>query len=459
MTLGVAIAHDGNMIVHRGFKYRLYPSPEQETLFRQFAGVCRLVYNLALEQRRDHWRNYERATGKRLNSVTQSKELTVLRDSVDWIADVPVTIQQQVLRDLDKAFTSFFEGRAGYPTPRRKGEHDAFRIPASQCGELRTVDGKKKYSGEPRKINAKWSLIKLTKLGDVRMRTHRPLEGKPLSITVALESGRWFASFTCEIERADPPAPTARSVGIDRGVARTLTLSTGKTLSLDKERLNVLDRRARKAQRLMSRRKRGSRRYGKARLAVTRIMSQAARYRKDWNHKASFDIANRFGVVALEKLETANMTRSAAGTVAEPGRNVRAKAGLNRAILAQGWHQFGVFLGYKLEAHGGHLVEVDPAYTSQTCSACGHVSPDNRATQARFACVSCQNMLNADHNAAINILNRLQWADVERGVGPASKREAKGRKAPKTPPQGEAQLLHTHMGEFKKRKPNQKPTA
>jgi putative transposase len=421
------------MIVHRGFKYRVYPTPEQEGLFHSFAGVCRLVYNLALEQRRDHWRNYERMTGKKLSYVAQAKELTALRADFDWIAAVPIDPQQQALRQLDQAFANFFAGRAAYPTPRRKGEHDAFRFPTARCGELR-------------KLNAKWSVIRLPKLGDVRVRTHRPIEGRPLSVTVTLEGGRWFISIACEI-------------GIDRGVARTLTLSTGGVMSLDKERLNVLDRRARKAQRLLSRRKRGSRRYGKAQLAAARIKAQAARYRKDWNHKASFDIASRFGLVALEKLKTANMTRSAAGTVEEPGRNVRAKAGLNRSILAQGWYQFRLFLDYKLEAHGGHLIEVDPARTSQTCSVCGHVSPDNRTTQARFACVSCQHEMNADANAARVILSRLQWADVERGVGPASKREAKGRKVPKTPSQGEAQLPHTHAGEFQQRKPGQRLIA
>ena len=424
--------------MHRGFKYRVYPTLEQEELFRSFAGVCRLVYNLALEQRRDHWRNYERMTGKKFSFASQCKELTELRATDEGITAVPVNIQQQALRDLDKAYSNFFAGRAGYPTPRRKGEHDGFRFPAIHCGELR-------------KLNAKWSVIRLPKLGDVRVRTPRPTEGKPQSITVTLEGGRWYASIACEIERTDPPAPSVRSVGIHRGVARILTFSTGKVLSLDKERLDVLDRRARKAQRALSRRKRGSRRYGKARSAAARLKAAAARYRKDWNHKASFGIAERFGVVAIEKLRTTNVTRSA-GTVGAPGHSVKAKAVLDRSILAQAWHQFGVFLGYKLEAHGGCLIEVDLTHMSQTCSVCGHVSPNNRPTQARFACASCRNELNADHNTAINILNRLQWADVERGVSPALKRKATSRKAPKTLPQGGAQLLHTRTGKFQKRK-------
>jgi putative transposase len=419
---------------HRGFRYRLYPTPEQETLFRQFAGVCRLVYNLALEQRRDWYRHYERQTGGNLNYAAQCRELTDLRAAFDWIAAAPVDTQQQALRDLDKAYTNFFKGVARYPTPRRKGEHDAFRFPAIRCGELRT-------------INAKWSTVRLPKLGDVKVRTHRGLVGKPLSVTISLEAGKWMVSFGCEQEFDIPDTNARPAVGIDRGVVRTLTLSTGRALSLDRERLNLLDRKSRKAGRILSRRKRGSRRYAKARVQLARLKSQAARYRKDWNHKASFQVANQFGMVFLEDLNTAGMTRSAKGTVEQPGRNVRSKAGLNRSILQHGWHQFAMLLGYKLEERGGHLVTVDPAYTSQTCAACGVVDGASRKSQSVFECVSCGHEANADHNGALNILYRGQSADAERGVGPALKREAKGRKAPKTSPQGEAQLSFARTAE------------
>jgi putative transposase len=434
------------MMTHRGYRFRLYATLEQEALFRQFAGVCRLVYNLALEQRRDWWRHYERETGGKLNYAAQCRELTMLRAAFDWIAAVPVNVQQQALRDLDKAFANFFAGRARYPTPRRKGEHDAFRFPAIHCGELK-------------KINAKWSVIRLPKLGDVRVRTHRPIAGKALSVTIVAEAGKWFVSFGCEQERTEV-APTTRSaVGIDRGVARTLTLSTGSVLSLDKEQLNLLDRRSRKAARALSRCRRGSRRYGKARVRLARIKSKAARYRKDWNHKAAFDIAARFGVVVLENLNTAGMTRSARGTVEEPGRNVRQKAGLNRAILEQGWHQFETVLGYKLDERGGQLITIDPAFTSQTCAACRTVDAASRRSQSIFVCVSCGHSANADHNGALNILYRGQSVGVERDAGPASKREAKGRNARKTPSQDEAQLSLATQAEPRKRKRSQSLAA
>ena len=112
------------------------------------------------------------------------------------------------------------------------------------------------------------------------------------------------------------------------------------------------------------------------------------------------------GTVGIERLQVRNMSRSAKGTVAEPGKNVAAKAGLNRSILDKGWSTFRTLLAYKLADRGGTLIEVDPAYTSQTCSGCGHVSKQSRKSQSEFECVACGHTANADTNAAINILNR-----------------------------------------------------
>lgn len=414
--------------LHRGFRFRLYPTPEQEAQFRQFAGVCRLVYNLGLEQRRDFWRQHRRATGKGISFAGQCKELTVLRAEIDWIAVVSVDAQQQALRDLDKAFTNFFAGRASYPQPRRKGMDEAFRFPSKSCGELR-------------KLNAKWSVIRLPKIGDVRVRTHRPIEGRPLSATVSASAGRWFVSIGCEIERELAPDSARPAVGIDRGVAKTLALSTDGSMSLDRERLALLDRRARKVQRALSRCKRGSRRRGKVKTRLARVRAQATAYRRDWLHKASHGVAERFGTVVLERLNTTAMTRSAVGTAEAPGRNVRQKAGLNRAILAQGWHAFATALAYKLEERGGHLLTVDPRHTSQTCAACGAIDPASRRTQSLFSCTACGHTANADHNAARVILHRGQSACVERADRPAAKREAKGLRARETSLSGEAQLI------------------
>ncbi|GJD65208.1 RNA-guided endonuclease InsQ/TnpB family protein [Methylobacterium frigidaeris] len=421
------------MLISRGFRFRIYPSAEQAAAFQIFSGVVRLIYNIALEQRRDHYRNYLRSRGKCINFASQCQELTALRAEVPWIKAVPVNTQQQALRDLDQAYTNFFAGKAGYPSPRRKGANDTFRFPAIHCGSLR-------------RINAKWSTIRLPKLGDIRVRTHRPLEGRALSITISAKAGKWYAAFGCEIDRPPLAGSDKPAVGIDRGVVKTLALSTGGTLSLDRERLKILDRRARKAQRALSRCQRGSQRRGKARARFAKVKAQAAAYRKDWLHKASHEIAERFGTVVLERLSITAMTRSAQGTVEAPGRNVLQKAGLNRAILDQGWRAFATAIAYKLAERGGNLLTVDPRRTSQTCAACGAVDPASRRSQSLFACTACGHEANADHNAARVILHRGQSAGVERGDGPAVKREAKGRKARKTSCSDEAQLSSVRSG-------------
>lgn len=374
----------------RGLRYKLSPTTEQEQQFRQFAGVCRLVYNLAWEQRHNHWRAYQRLLGKHLGYIAQARELTRLRAAYDWIAAVTQTCQQQALRDLDTAFVNFFKGRAGYPSPRRKGANDAFRFQGREV--------------ETRKLNGKWSAVRLPKIGWVKFRDTRPLRGKIKNVTVSRDPLGWHVSFCCELEHVTPDN-NLPAVGIDRGVTNTITLSTGEQLSVPAS-LETLGRRQRAAQRVLARKKRGSNRRRKQLARVAKLAARRARIRRDWLHKASLDIARRFGAVVLEDLKITNMTASAKGTVAEPGRNVRAKRGLNRSILNQGWYAFEAMLAYKLEERGGTLVKVNPAFTSQTCSACGTVDARSRDSQARFACIECGFIDHADINAANVILRR-----------------------------------------------------
>ena len=377
-------------MIHRGFRYKLAPNGEQEALFRQFAGVCRLVYNLALEQRRAFWRQYQRQTGRHLSYVAQARDLTALRAEYDWIAAVSQTCQQQALRDLDQAFANFFAGRARYPAPRRKGVNDAFRFQGREV-EVRTLNGK-------------WSAVRLPKIGWVKFRDTRPLRGTVRNVTVALDALGWHVSFACAIEHV-VPANICPSVGIDRGVANTLALSTGERLSVPRS-LEAIERRCRAAQRASARGRRGSKRHAKALRRTAKLSAMRARIRRDWQHKVSLSIAQRFGAVVMEDLHITNMTASATGTLAAPGRMVRQKSGLNRSIFNQGWFGFETILAYKLEARGGHLLKVDPAYTSQTCSACGAVDRESRKSQASFRCQHCGFRAHADHNAAITILRR-----------------------------------------------------
>lgn len=374
------------MKLQRGYSFRLYATPDQERTFAQWAGTCRAVYNAALFQRKNFSRN-----GRFVGFHANAADLKLLRREFDWIAAVSQTAELNALKDLNKAFDNFFARRAGFPKPRRKFQDESFRIEARECPVKR--------------LNANWGEVRLPKIGWVRFRQSREFHDNAdfRTVTIARSGGRWNVSFAIQFEVSDVAA-LENSIGIDRGVANTIALSSGELASVPIERLRVLDRRHRAAQREAAARRRGSKRYAKSRRRAAACKSKAARIRKHWNHEATTALVRRFGVVCIEDLKTANMTASARGTVEEPGRNVRQKSGLNRSILEHGWYQFEVFLSYKLAATGGDLVKVNPRNTSRKCSNCGSIDARNRENQANFRCVECGYEIHADHNAAINIL-------------------------------------------------------
>lgn len=357
-----------------------------------FAGVCRLIWNLALEQRRDHWRRYQAVTGNNLNYVTQARELTALRAEVDFIRAVSQTAQQRVLKALDDAYRRAWQGKGGYPEPKKKGVNDAFSFAGREV--------------EVEKINRRWGRIKLPKIGWVRFRLTRPVEGKICEVTVTRTTIGWQVSIGCQIDRQTPD--NGRAVGIDRGVSVPLMLSDGTSYDLP---FTVVkhSRTASRAQRVASRRKRGSRRWMKAQRRVAKLRAKEARTRKHWAHEATTDITRRYGVVVIERLRTKNMTASASGSIEKPGRRVAQKRGLNRAIMNVGWHQIETMLLYK----AARLIKVDPAYSSQTCASCGTVDKRSRKNQAVFVCTACGHRDNADRNAAVVILHRGSTPGVE----------------------------------------------
>ena len=390
----------------RGHVYTLYPSQEQDDLLSQTAGVVRLVYNLALEQRRT-WggKRYAGGATRTFGAKGMSRELAELRACEPWIAAVSQTAQNQALIDLDRAYANFFEGRAGYPRVRKKGRDDGFR----QAGREIAV----------RRLNRKWSEVRIPKIGWVRYRDTRRLRAKTdgtVDIRNATVSrrpgGGWQISIAVRCDIEERPVP-AEAVGVDRGVAVPYALSTGEMIRLP-DTVPALERALRRAQKTLSRRRRGSRRHALARARLAKLKGRLARIRAHAAHVLSRELVRRFGLVAIEDLKIRAMTRSARGTVEAPGRNVAQKSGLNRSILGIGWHALERMLGYKLEETGGVLVKVPAAYTSQTCADCGHVDARSRESQALFACTACGAQTNADTNAARNILDRALRPDSHR---------------------------------------------
>ena len=293
--------------------------------------------------------------------------------------------QQQALRDLCRAYTNFFAGRACPPRFRRKWGATRFRYP----------DPKRFRADQPN------SRIFLPKLGWVRYRNSRPVEGEVRNITVSRSCDKWFVSIQTQ-RTVEAPGPRIGLVGIDMGVARFATLSDGSfyvPLNSFKRHETAL----RKAQQSLSRKVKFSNNWRKAKARVQRIHHRRACVRKDTLHKASTGICKNHAILSIEDLKVRGMTASAKGTVEKPGKNVRAKAGLNKAILDQGWFEFRRQLGYKAGWNGGQLIVVPPQYTSQECSRCGHTAKDNRRSQERFHCAACGFEKHADWNAAINI--------------------------------------------------------
>ena len=371
------------MVMLKAYRYRLYPTTEQEALFRQTVGSCRFVYNLCLEQRRLEW---HRSNPRRLTAYDQIKELPALKDEAPWLRDVPNHPLQQAVVDLEKAFKNFFDGRASFPQFRKRGDRDSFRYP------------------DPKQFKIAAERVFLPKAGWVDWVRHRPLEGKPKTATVSREADCWYVSIQCKVEVVGSLPNLGPAVGIDLGIARPMTLSTGEPVMLprtsDKERRKLAT-----LQQRLARRTKGSRNRRKAQVAIARFQAKLARRRKDAAHKATTKIAKNHGLIVVEDLKVRNMTASAAGTVEEPGRNVRQKAGLNRSMLDVAPSQIRQMLEYKAAWYGSRLIAVPAAYTSQGCSICGHVHKDNRLTQAEFLCLKCGHAENADVNAAKNILS------------------------------------------------------
>ncbi|GMM94177.1 RNA-guided endonuclease InsQ/TnpB family protein [Qipengyuania sp. MTN3-11] len=371
------------MQVLRTQKYRLYPTAEQAEKLAEFARVVRFIYNLALEQRRDFWRQFKRATGKSLNYVSQGRQLTELRAENDWIAAVPANCQHSALQDLDKAFAKFWRG-GGYPQFRKAGTHETFEVKAADTGT--------------RPLNRKWSQVRVPKIGWIKYRDTRPISGDIRSTRVVCEGGKWFACIGVRTEH-EASASALAAVGIDRGVTLALAMSDGNTATVPHSLVD-LDKAARRAGRVLSRRKRGSARYRKQRSVLAATKTKATRVRRDWQHKATTAICRDYGTVVIEALNTKGMTRRA------HEKGVAQKRGLNRSILNVGWGSIEMMLTYKLEERGGTLIKINPAYTSQTCSACGTIDKGSRESQARFVCTSCGHSENADINAAKNILRQ-----------------------------------------------------
>jgi putative transposase len=365
-------------------RFRLAPTPTQEQALLEHCAHARFVWNLAVEQHA-HWRP-GRASAP--GYAKQSRQLTEARREFAWLAAGSHTVQQQALRDFAQAMANLFAGTHRGPTWRKAGRHEGFRIV-----------GKRGNQWDVRRVSRKSGAVRIPKVGWVRFRWTRTVPDEVKSFRVNRDgAGRWHVSFAVippPIGRPD----TGEIVGVDRGVAVSAALSTGELLMVPGLREGEAKRLLR-LQRRLARAKRNSNRRKRVKAALGRLRTRETDRRKDWVEKTSTDLARRFDRIRVEDLKIRNMVRSARGTVQIPGKNVRAKASLNRSIHAAGW---GLLVTRLENKAPGRVERIDPAFTSQICNTCGYCASESRESQAVFCCRTCGHTDHADVNAAKNI--------------------------------------------------------
>ncbi|MCX3463482.1 RNA-guided endonuclease InsQ/TnpB family protein [Escherichia coli] len=376
------------MLILKAYKFRLEPTPEQSQRLRQLCGCARFVWNLGLAETK---RILD--SGEKLPSAFElNRMITVWKKMPEYIflQDAYTDNLQQKLKDLHTAWKRCFDKKLAAKAPVWKRKNEG-------RDSIRFVNFEKYCCLENRRVKLP------SGLGWVKFRQSQRVNGKIKNATISQLAGQWYISFQVEIETAEPNHTSTTIVGLDAGVAKLATLSDGTVF----EPVNSFQKNQKtlaRLQRQLSRKVKFSNNWQKQKRKIQRLHSRIANIRRDYLHKVTTTVSKNHAMIVIEDLKVSNMSKSAAGTVSQPGRNVRAKSGLNRSILDQGWYEMRRQLEYKQLWRGGQVLAVPPAYTSQRCACCGHTAKENRLSQSQFRCQVCGYTANADVNGARNIL-------------------------------------------------------
>lgn len=360
--------------MRKAFKYRLYPTKPQVKDLERTLELCRELYNAALQERRDAYKK----AGKSVGLYQQKRYLPQIREELPQYKRVHSQVLQDVIHRVDKAFQGFFrrlkakKGKAGYPRFKGKGRYDSFTFPqAGATGVKLQKDGKR---------------VLIYGIGSVKIKLHRPLEGRVKTATIKREGEHWYIVFVCEVEPRPLP-PNDQAIGIDLGTNPNFLITSEGEMVEAPRYFQKAQAKLATAQRSLARKKKGSSRRKKARLKVAKLHRKIANQRRDFHHKVARKLVNRYGTIVHEDLNVQALSRSYVA----------------KGIHDAGWAQFLAILAYKAAEAGRRVIKVDPKYTSQDCPVCGH--REKKPLWVRvYTCPQCGTLLHRDVAAAQNIL-------------------------------------------------------
>ncbi|HEY7340810.1 MAG TPA: RNA-guided endonuclease TnpB family protein [Ktedonobacterales bacterium] len=366
--------------MRKALKYRLYPNKQQQRLLSAQLEECCWLYNELLAARRDAWEQRQES----LRLYDQQATLPLLKAARPTLASVQSQVLQNVAVRIDLAFQAFFRRaragasgeKPGYPRFRGSGRYDSITYPQVPVGC---------------KLDAEARRVRLYGVGLVKIILHRPLEGTPKTATITRSStGKWYVCFVCDCTEPSPLPATGQPVGIDVGLKTFAMLSTGEEVA-NPRFFRQEEKALAKAQRRLSKAEKGTPEHMERRKVVARVHERIAWRRGDFTHQHSRRIVNACDLIAVEDLSVNRMTHNHC---------------LAKSIHDAAWSQFTVLIAYKAAWAGRRYVAVNPAYTSQDCSQCGHRQPLSLADLAHrtYTCPCCGIVLDRDYNASLNIL-------------------------------------------------------
>ena len=403
------------MKINKAYKFRLEPNAEQEVILNNLVGSARFVWNQVLAISFEMF-----AKDAFINATNLVNKIMDLKDNPDFAflksSSNAVSLQQKV-RDLASAWSRFFDPKAHARLKENKKKPRKpkfFKLADGTEIQLRPLMPKFKRKSDgsdsirlvqfDKYCRIEGNRVKLPNgIGLVKFRKSQDIIGTIKNVTISKKSGRWYVSFGTEREVEQPRHPSKSAIGLDMGISKLLTTSNGEYIK-PKNSFKANQMKLAKLQRQLSRKVLFSQNWKKQNRKIQKLHHHIANIRHDYLHKITTTISKSHAMIACEDLKVANMSKSASGSMENKGRHVKAKSGLNKSILDQGWGMMVDMLEYKQQWRGGLLIKVNPRYTSQTCFECKHVAKENRRTQAKFECVECGYIANADVNAARNIL-------------------------------------------------------